>query len=84
MNFIKIVSCVMGLIACQSALAQDNWQHTEHDRQVAVDIDSITTGGYTLIWINKDKDFSPALKEKLIHTFLLIIPNWRRPIIKRR
>ncbi|WP_293925240.1 basic secretory protein-like protein [Sphingobacterium sp. UBA6320] len=75
MNFIKIVSCVMGLIACQSALAQDNWQHTEHDRQVAVDTDSITKGGYTLIWINKDQDFSPALKEKLIHTFFVNYPK---------
>lgn len=83
MNFIKIVSCVMGLIACQSALAQDNWQHTEHDRQVAVDIDSITKGGYTLIWINKDKDFSPALKEKLIHTFFVNYPKLAKTYNKK-
>lgn len=83
MKFSHIVGCVIGLIACQSALAQDNWSHIEHDRKVAVDTDSITKYGYTLIWINKDKDFSPVLKEKLICTFFVNYPKLAKTYNKK-
>lgn len=75
MKFSQIVTCVIGLIACQSTFAQDNWHNTAEDRKVAVDIDSVTRNGYTLIWINKDKDFNTVLKEKLIHTFFVNYPK---------
>lgn len=83
MKISQIVGCVIGLIAGQSALAQDNWSHIEHDRMVAVDTDSITKNGYTLIWINKDKDFSPVLKEKLIHTFFVNYPKLAKTYNKK-
>ncbi|MDH5828816.1 basic secretory protein-like protein [Sphingobacterium faecium] len=75
MNFTKIVGCVLGLITCQITFAQDNWQHTDLDRKVAVDTDSMTRKGYTLIWINKDENFNPELKERLVNTFFVNYPK---------
>ncbi|UIR56025.1 basic secretory family protein [Sphingobacterium sp. SRCM116780] len=81
--FIQIIGCILGLIVVQSALAQDNWQHTEYDRKEAVDTDSLTKKGYTLIWINKDKDFNPALKERLISTFFMNYPKLAKKYNKK-
>lgn len=75
MNYFKLSLCVIGLVLSRPILAQDNWQHTENDRKVAVDTDSITKGGYTLMWINKDKDFNPELKKRLIETFFTNYPK---------
>ena len=55
-KFLNTAFAALGLLFSFSLSAQDNWQHTENDRKVAVEVDSITKGGYTLIWINKDKD----------------------------
>ncbi|MGE8242503.1 basic secretory protein-like protein [Sphingobacterium detergens] len=77
MNFkyLKRTLAVAALMYSCSLSAQDNWQHTQNDRKVAVDVDSITKGGYTLIWINKDKDFSPALKERLVAAYFTNYPK---------
>lgn len=66
-NKFKWCALVSLLIGGQQLKAQ-NWQHTKEDRKVAVDVDSITRNGYTLVWINKDKDFNPTLKKRLIET----------------
>jgi len=66
---------MLGLALSSTSFAQDNWSHTRDDRKVAVDTDSITKKGYTLIWINKDKDFNPALKKRLIDTYFVNYPK---------
>jgi len=63
------------LLFAGTQLKAQNWEHTQDDRKVAVDIDSITRNGYTLIWINKDKDFNPALKKRLIETHFKNYPK---------
>lgn len=74
-NFLKQALAIVGLLYYFSVSAQDNWQHTENDRKVAVDVDSITKNGYTLIWINKDKDFNPALKDRLVAAYFTNYPK---------
>ncbi|WP_293944178.1 MULTISPECIES: basic secretory protein-like protein [unclassified Sphingobacterium] len=74
-NFLKQTLAIVGLLYSFSVPAQDNWQHIENDRKVAVDVDSITRGGYTLVWINKDKNFSPALKERLVAAYFTNYPK---------
>ncbi|WP_293882534.1 basic secretory protein-like protein [Sphingobacterium sp. UBA1498] len=72
---LKVGLTLFGLACSCSIFAQDNWRHTENDRKVAVDVDSISKGGYTLIWINKDKDFSPSLKDRLISAYFENYPK---------
>lgn len=74
-NFLKQALAIVGLLYYFSVSAQDNWQHTENDRKAAVDVDSITKNGYTLIWINKDKDFNPALKDRLVAAYFTNYPK---------
>lgn len=74
-NFLKQALAIVGLLYSFSVSAQDNWQHTQNDRKVAVDVDSITKNGYTLIWINKDKGFSPALKDRLVAAYFTNYPK---------
>lgn len=82
-NYFKRALAVIGLLYCCSVSAQDNWRHTQNDRKVAVDTDSITKGGYTLIWINKDKDFNPALKERLVATYFTNYPKLAKKYNKK-
>jgi hypothetical protein len=37
--------------------------------------DSLTRSGYTLIFINRDASFDPAVKERLINTFFTVYPK---------
>ena len=74
-KYLKIACALIGLAYSCSLRAQNNWQHTENDRKTAVDTDSITKNGYTLIWINKDKNFSPALKERLVAAYFTNYPK---------
>jgi len=74
-KFLNTAFAALGLLFSFSLSAQDNWQHTENDRKVAVEVDSITKGGYTLIWINKDKDFNPALKVRLQDAYFTNYPK---------
>lgn len=74
-SFLKQALAIVGLLYYFSVSAQDNWQHTENDRKAAVDVDSITKNGYTLIWINKDKDFNPALKDRLVAAYFTNYPK---------
>lgn len=74
-NFLKQALAIVSLLYSCSVAAQDNWQHTENDRKVAVDVDSITKNGYTLIWINKDKGFSAALKDRLVAAYFTNYPK---------
>ncbi|PRD49098.1 basic secretory protein-like protein [Sphingobacterium haloxyli] len=55
--------------------AQNNWRHTDDDRKVAVEVDTIKKKGFTLIWINKDKDFDLQLKERLIDVHFVNYPK---------
>ncbi|NQD71462.1 secretory protein [Sphingobacterium shayense] len=57
------------------SLNAQSWEHTDDDRKVAFNVDTIEKKGFTLIWINKDKDFSPNLKKELITTYFQNYPK---------
>jgi len=65
--------CVM-LLSTYTLQAQ-RWDHTDDDRKVAIEVDTIQKKGYTLIWINKDKNFNASLKNDLITTFFTNYPK---------
>src|SRR5690606_15119103 len=44
----------------------------------AVEIDTIQKKGFTLIWINKDKNFDPELKKKLINVHFKNYPKFAK------
>src|SRR5688572_19931940 len=73
--FLLVTVCCAMLFFLDSASAQRNWRNTDKDRKVAVDVDSITKQGYTLIWINKDPDFDKELKTRLIDTYFITYPQ---------
>lgn len=73
--FLSIVLCFSMLLFFDNASAQRDWRNTDKDRNVAAEIDSITKGGYTLIWINKDPDFNQDIKKRLMDTYFITYPQ---------
>ncbi|GEM68648.1 hypothetical protein SMI01S_22540 [Sphingobacterium mizutaii NBRC 14946 = DSM 11724] len=69
-------------ISISSSHAQ-SWEHTEDDRKVAVELDTLKKKGYTLIWINKDKDFSAVTKQELIDTYFTNYPKLAKKYNKK-
>lgn len=67
-------SFILSLFMTSQTAAQ-SWESTQEDQKLAVDTDSISKTGYTLIWINKDPNFDPALKKRLIDTYFLNYPK---------
>lgn len=69
-----MVTCIAFLSLTPIAYGQ-NWSNTDSDLLTAVDVDTITKGKFTLVWINKDKNFDSALKKELIDVYFLIYPK---------
>lgn len=67
-------SC-LALIASIESVSGQNWEHTIEDQKLAIDSDSVTEKGYTLIWISKDSTFSDSLKCRLIEAYFENYPN---------
>lgn len=60
----------------ETVVAQkSDWADTSNDRLHAIEADTITKRGYTLVWINKDPDFEQALKQQLIDVFFVNYPK---------
>ncbi|TJZ50880.1 secretory protein [Sphingobacterium olei] len=72
--FIKILTFIV-IIGSVHTLKAQGWGDTQQDLKSAVDVDTITKGKFTLVWINKDKDFSPTLKQELIEVYFLNYPK---------
>ena len=79
MNNYQKMKCALSVAALillgTGVKAQNNWRHTRDDRKVAVEVDSLSKKGYSLIWINKDAGFNPALKEELIAVYFKNYPK---------
>lgn len=73
-NKVKIWPLAILLMMSFGAKAQ-NWQHTQDDIKAAVEVDTLKKKGWTLIWINKDKDFDPEVKNKMIDIFFKTYPK---------
>ncbi len=56
-------------------LKAQNWHRTDEDRAVAVEVDTLKKKGFTLIWINKEKNFDLTLKKQLIDTYFTNYPK---------
>lgn len=73
----RLLCCMLLMIGTGhvTVYAQNNWQHTDDDRKEAFEVDTISKGKYSLIWINKQADFDPVLKQKLIDTYFVNYPK---------
>lgn len=60
-----------------------NWRNTKKDIEKAVDVDTLTKKGYTLVWINKEASFNPELKQELIETFFKTYPKLAKTFNKK-
>ncbi|MGB7527835.1 basic secretory protein-like protein [Sphingobacterium cellulitidis] len=81
-NTITFGISVFMAFSSTSVFAQ-SWEHTDDDRKVAVEIDTLKEKGYTLYWINKDKDFSAETKQELISTYFINYPKLAKTYNKK-
>lgn len=72
---IKIILIIISISLHINIKAQNNWSDLSNDRKAAVDTDSLTQKGYTLIWINKDQDFNMLLKKELMDNYFKNYPK---------
>lgn len=74
----KICKCMLLLVMilfAKEGYAQDRWNQIEKDIAVAVDVDTIKKGKYTLIFIDKSPDFDGRLKDRLVDVFFINYPK---------
>jgi len=57
------------------ANAQDRWSRLDKDMEVAVSVDTLTKGKYSLVYIDKAKGFDAVVKQRLIDTFFETYPK---------
>ncbi|TDS13040.1 basic secretory protein-like protein [Sphingobacterium paludis] len=57
------------------ANAQDRWSRLDKDMEVAVAVDTLTKGKYSLVYIDKVKGFDAVVKQRLIDTFFKTYPK---------
>lgn len=78
MNNFKIQKLLLSIILIGIAglvKAQDGWSRIDKDMQVAVAVDTLKEGKYTLIFIDKAKGFDQTVKQRLIETFFETYPR---------
>jgi len=76
-----LMTLALGLSA--GAVKAQSWDHTDEDRKVAVEVDTLKKKGFTLIWINKDKTFNPETKKQLIDTYFINYPKLAKTYNKK-
>ena len=65
------------------SLNAQSWEHTDNDREVAFEVDTLKKKGFTLIWINKDENFNPETKQALIETYFINYPKLAKKFNKK-
>lgn len=77
MQFIKYIGlttiCLMGII--NSGFAQREWSNISRDINNALQVDTIKKKQFTLIYINKSKDFDSSIGERLKEVFFINYPK---------
>jgi len=73
----------LALAFSSNNLSAQSWEHTDEDRKVAVEVDTLEKKGFTLIWINKDKSFSPETKQQLIDAYFTNYPKLAKKFNKK-
>ncbi|MBV4358337.1 basic secretory family protein [Pinibacter aurantiacus] len=68
-----LTGIILAAIAVSGANAQDSWR--EYDTKGFTKVDSITKNGYTLIFVNKDEQFSDEVKKKMIDAYFKVYPK---------
>jgi hypothetical protein len=70
----KMLSGIMlASTAIMGANAQTSWK--EYDTKGFTKVDSITKNGYTLIFVNKDEQFSDEVKKEMIDAYFKVYPK---------
>ncbi len=59
--------------ATTTANAQNSWE--DYDTSGFTKIDSVTKDGYTLVFVNKQPDFSDVTKKKMIDAYFTVYPK---------
>ncbi len=72
-NFKAVPAIFAFIFLSKLVLAQGDWNHI--DMQDIVSSDTLKKGKYTLVFINKEKDFSPEVKQQLSDTFFEVYPK---------
>ena len=57
------------------ANGQDRWSRLDKDMEVAVSVDTLKKGKYSLVYIDKAKEFDTVVKQRLIDTFFETYPK---------
>ncbi len=77
MKYLTVKKIIFGLsilFSTSYAQAQDRWSGVDEDIKVAVSVDTLKKGKYTLVYIDKAQGFDPAVKQKLIDVFFVNYP----------
>jgi hypothetical protein len=68
-----LTGIMLAAVAVSSANAQTSWK--EYDTKGFTKVDSIAKNGYTLIFVNKDEQFSDEVKRKMIDAYFTVYPK---------
>ncbi|HLS96580.1 basic secretory peptidase family protein [Sphingobacterium allocomposti] len=71
----KIVLSFGILLGVLVGKGQGQWSRLDKDLEVAVSVDTLKQGKYSLIFIDKQPDFDKGVKAKLIETFFVTYPK---------
>jgi len=63
------------ILLANKAFTQDRWSQVDKDIEVAVDVDTIKKGKYTLVFVDKSSDFDGQLKNRLVDVFFVNYPK---------
>lgn len=72
-DFLTLI--LLSFISVKASFAQRNWSDISRDIKNAVQVDTITKKKFTLIFINKSKDFDSKVGEKLKQVFFINYPK---------
>ncbi len=68
-----LVALLAGSIGLSKA--QDGWSRLDKDIELAVSVDTLKEGKYSLVYIDKATQFDPVVKQRLIKTFFTTYPK---------
>ncbi|WP_437919786.1 basic secretory protein-like protein [Sphingobacterium sp. LRF_L2] len=71
----KKLLLIIAVGMCRIASAQDDWSRLDKDMDIAISVDTLKEGKYSLIYIDKAKDFDEKVKNRLIETFFNTYPK---------
>lgn len=69
------IALALLLAFARGGYAQDRWNQVDKDLEVAVMVDTIKQGKYSLVFIDKSSDFNQQVKKRLVDVFFVNYPK---------